>query len=65
MIKQQRASYSPNGMVSNKPIGLRLSIDELNQVKNMAATENRSLASMTRILCMKGLEVINQEKQTA
>lgn len=64
-MKQQRASYSPNGMVTRKPIGLRLSIDELTQVKNMATTENRSLASMTRILCIKGLEVLNQEKQTA
>lgn len=64
-MKRERPTYSPNGMVSDKPIGLRLSIDELNQVKNMAASENRSLANMTRILCLKGMEVLNQEKQTA
>lgn len=64
-MKQQRPTYSPNGMVSDKPIGLRLSNDELTQVKNMAATENRSLANMTRILCLKGLEVLNQEKNIA
>lgn len=46
---------APNGVVNNKPIALRLLPDELEQIKNLAATEKRPMANMCRILVTQGL----------
>lgn len=60
-MRQERRTYSPNGIASDKPIGVRLSHEHLQKVKEMAKTENRSMANMVRVLCIKGLDALNQE----
>lgn len=61
--KQERHSYNPNGL-SRKQVALRLKDDEFAHVENMARSEQRSMASMCRMVLLKGLDVIRQE-QTA
>lgn len=46
---------APNGAVSNKPIALRLLPAELDKVKQVAAREQRSLASVARLALLRGL----------
>jgi len=60
-MRQERRTYSPNGIASDKPIGVRFSHEHLQKVKIMAHTQNRSLANMVRVLCIKGLEALEKE----
>ncbi len=53
-------TYSPRGLATNKPIGLRLDDEHLEQVKNLAKAESRSTANMARILCIEGLKAFKQ-----
>lgn len=46
---------SPNGVVSERPIALRLMPQELAQVKELAAKEDRSMASVCRRLVLASL----------
>jgi hypothetical protein len=59
-MNHQRPTYSPKGVETDKPIGLRLSREHLQQVKQLAQTQNRSLANMARVLCIEGLKVLEQ-----
>jgi hypothetical protein len=64
-MKPERPTYSPRGVESDKPIGLRLSREHLEQVKRLAQIQNRSLANMARVLCIEGLKVIEQQSNSA
>lgn len=64
-MQRQRPTYSPKGVVSNKPIGLRLSDEHLEQVKHLAKVHNRSLANMARVLCIEGLKALEQQSNSA
>lgn len=52
---QKTKSYNPRGILKDEPIYLRLSADELQQLKSIASRENRSLAAMSRLLVNEGL----------
>ena len=54
---------APNGAVSNKPIALRLLPAELEQVKKIAAREQRSLASVARLALLRGLADCERTKK--
>lgn len=47
---------SPNGVVSERPIALRLMPDELKQVQELAAAEKRPVANMCRLIVMQGIK---------
>lgn len=64
-MKPKRPTYSPKGVVSSKPIGLRLSNEHLEQIKHLAKIHNRSLANMARVLCIEGLKVLEQQSRSA
>ncbi|MDF3821692.1 hypothetical protein P3G55_17440 [Leptospira sp. 96542] len=55
---------SPIGVVSEKPIGLRLMQEEKARVVALAEAEVRSVASMSRLLVLKGLEAVSPPAQT-
>lgn len=54
---------APNGVVSNKPIALRLEPSELDRVKKLAAREQRSLASVARLLTLRSLADCERNKK--
>lgn len=56
---RERPSYNPNGL--SRQIGLRLKADELAVIEKMARIEQRSMASMARLIILKGLDAIHQE----
>jgi hypothetical protein len=47
---------APTGVVTNKPIPVRLLPDELQQLKGLAHREQRSLASVCRLALLQGLK---------
>lgn len=47
---------APAGVVTGKPIALRLLPDELDAIKHLAQAEQRPLANMCRLLVLRGLE---------
>lgn len=53
---------APHGVVTAKPIALRLMPDELQQLKTLAQTEKRPLANMTRLLVLRAMEQAEQAK---
>lgn len=57
-MNDERASTyrSPKGVLSEKPIGLRLMPHEREIVKRLADAQGRSMSSQARILILKGLE---------
>lgn len=46
---QTRARRAPNGAVSDKPVAVRLHLEELERFKSRAAREQRSMASVVRL----------------
>jgi len=46
---------APHGVVSSKPIGLRLLPQELNDFKALAEKEDRPLANMARLIVVRAL----------
>jgi hypothetical protein len=50
-----RVSRSPNGC-NAKPISLALTPPERGEIERLASTQGRSLAAMSRLLVLKGLE---------
>jgi len=57
-IRRYRA---PNGVVSSKPIALRLTADERERVDCYAAREHRSMASFARLLFLASLTSYEQQ----
>lgn len=47
---------APTGVVSNKPIPVRLLPDEIQVLKGVATREQRSLASVCRLAVLQGLK---------
>ncbi|MET3916224.1 hypothetical protein ABID97_003006 [Variovorax sp. OAS795] len=58
-----KATRTPNGAVSNKPIALRLLPYELEKVRAVAKREQRSLASVARLALLRGLADCERKKQ--
>ncbi len=50
-----RRKRVPNGVISARPIALRLRPDELQRVKEVADREQRSMASVCRLAVLRGL----------
>jgi hypothetical protein len=46
---------APHGVVTTKPIGLRLLPQELNDFKALAEKEDRPLANMARLIVVRAL----------
>ena len=57
------ARRAPNGVVTNKPIPLRLMPDERAKVEKLAAREQRSLASVCRLALLRGLADCERSKK--
>ncbi|WP_084460983.1 hypothetical protein [Curvibacter gracilis] len=51
----QAARRSPRGVVTEKPIPIRLLPAERAEVAAIAQSESRSLASMSRLMLLRGL----------
>lgn len=47
---------APSGVVTSKPIGLRLMAEERDQLEAISITENRSMAAQARIFFLHGLK---------
>lgn len=50
-----RKKREPSGIVTTRPIAMRLMPDELEQVKKIALREQRSMASVCRLAMLRGL----------
>lgn len=53
--RPSRILRTPDGVVSAKPIALRLQAAELAQIKEIASREQRSMASVCRLAILRGL----------
>jgi hypothetical protein len=53
---------APDGVVVEKPVGLRLLQEERDQLINIATTENRSMAAQARVFFLAGLELYKHQK---
>lgn len=52
---------APNGLDSSKPVPVRFTAEERARHKRIAETEQRSLASVVRLLALKGAEVYDRD----
>ena len=52
---QPRKTREPSGIVNATPIAMRLMPDELQQVKEIAKREQRSMSSVCRLAMLRGL----------
>lgn len=52
---------APNGVMTDKPVALRLLPTDLQSVKEIAATEQRSLSSVSRLLVLRGIEAYRRD----
>lgn len=59
----QALKRAPNGAISDKPIALRLLPPELSAVKTLASHEQRSMASVARLVLLRGLAEIEKDPQ--
>ena len=48
---------APSGVVTGKPIALRLMEEEREKLSDIALSENRSMSAQARIFFLKGLEL--------
>ncbi|SDZ71290.1 hypothetical protein SAMN05518854_11766 [Variovorax sp. YR266] len=53
---------APNGVISDKPIPIRLLPAERAKLEKMAEREQRSLASVSRLVLLRGLAVCERTK---
>lgn len=60
--RNEPLTRSPNGC-SAKPVRLALTPDERAEIERLAAHECRSLAAMSRLLVLKGLQHIREVRQ--
>ena len=54
---------APTGVVTNKPIALRLLPEERVRVEKLARSEQRSLASVCRLALLNGLQDCERNKR--
>lgn len=54
-MQTKRHKYNENG-VNSRQVGLRFKQDEFTRIEDIAKKENRTLANMTRVLVLRGLE---------
>lgn len=57
----KRTAYNPDGLVTDRPINLRLMPDELSQAERMAADAGISKANLARQAFLKGLPLVAEE----
>lgn len=60
-----RRRRAPNGVLSDKPIGLRLSRSERDHLEQYAESEARSLAAFARSMCLRGLKAYVNDQRRA
>lgn len=58
---KQRRRRSVAGVVSDKPIALRLKPDERLAIAELAEADNRSMASICRMALLKGLPDLKRQ----
>lgn len=56
MLTEKPTTRAPNGVVTAKPIGLRLMREERDALEKIAIAEGRSLASQARLFLLEGLD---------
>lgn len=54
-VTRLRKKREPSGIVTATPIAMRLMPDELQQVKEIARREQRSMSSVCRLAMLRGL----------
>ena len=57
-MKQQQPKHlyrSPKGVVTNKPIYVRLMPDELEKMQNISSQEVRSISAQARLFIVEGM----------
>lgn len=57
------ARRAPNGVVSEKPVVMRLTAAERARVERIAEREVRSLGAQSRLLLLRGLDACEQGEQ--
>lgn len=62
-VASKPARRAPNGVVSEKPVVMRLSAAERARVERIAERESRSLGSTSRLLLLRGLDACEQGAQ--
>lgn len=55
MKKQHQRFRSPNGVVSNKPIYVRLMPDELEKLQNISSQEVRAIGTQARLFIVEAM----------
>jgi hypothetical protein len=61
---QPRLERAPAGVLTNKPIGLRLKPDELQKVQTYAAHEHHTLAAFARLAMLRGLAEYERDRSS-
>ena len=51
-------SRAPNGVMSDKPVAMRLTADEKAGLGDMAQQQNRSKSSLARLIYLRGLQAM-------
>ncbi|MFQ6288016.1 hypothetical protein ACLMPM_21890 [Yersinia enterocolitica] len=54
-VKHDRRSRLPKGIASKNPIPMRLSDDERSTLEALAEKDCRSISSMARLFCLRGM----------
>lgn len=57
--------YAPRGLEKGKPLTVRFLPEERDELMDAAAKDDRSTASFTRLMALKGLVLWKAEKQQA
>ncbi|CNH75250.1 MULTISPECIES: hypothetical protein [Yersinia] len=60
-VKHDQRSRLPKGIASKNPIPMRLSVDERLELEALAAKESRSISSMARLVCLRGIAAIQAD----
>ncbi|EER0851836.1 TPA: hypothetical protein ACQ8V2_003753 [Escherichia coli] len=53
-------SRAPRGVMSNKPVAMRLLPAEIAELEALALDQNRSMSSMARIIFLNGITLFRQ-----
>lgn len=56
---------APKGVVTDKPVAVRFLPVEREELKELAAEQQRTLSAMTRIATMRGVAVMKAERRKA
>lgn len=61
-VKHNQSSRLPKGIAAKNPIPMRLSDDERRNLEALAAKDSRSISSMARLVCLRGMAAIQADK---